>query len=131
MNGNGRNSFYLGVLPWEEYFHHWSHWFYGESPRRKAAEIMSGNKECLHSHKTKERQRCQPETGGIACIKGKHQFCQDYILLYELIYMILDKKCLLSVGNIGNTHDPLIRFHESYYLKHLATIKRFLKILAV
>lgn len=74
MNGNGRNSFYLGVLPWEEYFHHWSHWFYGESPRRKAAEIMSGNKECLHSHKTKERQRCQPETGGIACIKGKHQF---------------------------------------------------------
>lgn len=86
MNGNGRNSFYLGVLPWEEYFHHWSHWFYGESPRRKAAEIMSGNKECLHSHKTKERQRCQPETGGIACIKGKPQFCQDYILVYELIY---------------------------------------------
>lgn len=67
---NGRNSFYLGVLPWEEYFHHWSHWFYGESPRRKAVEIMSGNKECLHSHKTKERQRCQPETGGIACIKA-------------------------------------------------------------
>ena len=70
VNGDGRNADNLRILQWTEYLYHRSNGVYGESPRRKTAEVMSRNKEYLYSCQTKERQRCEPAIGRTSCIQG-------------------------------------------------------------